>query len=54
MEEKKEKKSKKGLVAKKDFTICQNDFYLEIKKGDTINKEDVKQFLENLKTEKVI
>lgn len=55
MEEKKEKKKmKKGFEAKKDFVICQNDFYFEIKKGDIINKEELKKFWENLKTEKVI
>jgi hypothetical protein len=36
----------------KDFVIKQNDFYYEIKKGESIEID--KRFLPNLKTEKVI
>lgn len=42
------------MVAKKNFVICQNDFYLEIKQGDKIDQKKCKKFIENLKTEKVI
>jgi len=39
--------------ALRDFTICHNEFQLEIKKGDDLSKIPVK-FIENLKTEKVL
>lgn len=42
-----------GVKAKKDFVICQNDYYKEIKAGDDIS--DVPEvYHENLKTEQVI
>ena len=47
------KDSKKPLIAKRDFTICWNDYLRKIKKGDDVS--DVPQmFHQNLKTEKVI
>jgi hypothetical protein len=42
-----------GLVAKKDFTICHNSFFLAIKAGDDLSGVP-SIFLENLKTEGVI
>ncbi len=45
--------TKKDLVALRDFVICWNEYYKEIKAGDDIS--DVPEmFYENLKTEKVI
>lgn len=41
------------VIALKDFVICQNDYRLEIKKGDDLSNVPDK-FIENLKTEKVI
>lgn len=46
--------SKSKLIAKKDFLIIQNDFRLEIKKGEVISADLKKEYLENLKTEQVI
>lgn len=49
------KKATSSVIAKKDFVICQNDCFLEIKKGDKI--DDLKiptKFIQNLKTEQVI
>lgn len=40
-------------TAKRDFVICQNDFYFEIKRGDSLDKVPVK-YHDNLKTEGVI
>ena len=44
---------KPKLIAKRDFTICQNEHFIEIKAGDDISSVPEK-FIENLKTEKVI
>lgn len=45
----------KKIIAKKDFVICHNEYFYDIKKGDNINELNIpKKFLENLKTEKVI
>ena len=42
-------------IALKDFTICQNDVFIEIKKGDDVSKMDIpSRFTENLITEKVL
>ena len=55
LEAKASKKSYKRevLIAKKDFTICHNDYFKKIKEGDDIS-EVPKMFHENLKTEKVL
>lgn len=46
-------KEESRLIAKKDFVICHNDYFKEIKKGDDIS--DVPPiYIENLKTENVI
>lgn len=55
IEEKKEVKTKSEFTEikpLKDFVICMNEFYYEIKKGEKIKVH--KMFLPNLKTEKVI
>lgn len=44
---------KSGLIAKRSFTIVQNDVHIVIKKGDNLN-DIPKRFLENLKTEGII
>lgn len=42
-------------IALKDFTICQNDILINIKKGDDLSKMDIPDhFNENLITEKVL
>lgn len=47
-------KSKK-IIAKKDFVICQNEHYYEIKKGDNITELNIpSRFYENLTTENII
>lgn len=47
--------SKENMIAKKDHVIFQNDYKLEIKKGDDLSKEVIPtQFIETLKTEKII
>lgn len=49
------KKSKGGDIALKDFTIKHNEYFIEIKKGDSIQKLQIpNEFIINLKTEKVI
>jgi len=45
--------TERKLIAKRDFVIKQNEFYLEIKTGDDLS-EVPKLYLENLKTEQVI
>ena len=42
------------LIAKRDFVISQNDFYLEIKKGDDLAESVPPAFYPNLKTENVL
>ena len=50
---KKKKTSLAGKKAKRDHIILQNDFRLDIKKGDPL--DDVpKRFYETLQTEKII
>lgn len=48
-----EEKEVRTLKAKRDFVIVQNNFRLEIKKGDDLSNVP-KCFIENLKTEGVI
>lgn len=51
---KEEKKPKsKGSIAKKDFVICHNEYYREIKKGDDISDVPSK-FKSNLKIEGIL
>ena len=52
MKKEKEKEVSKKVIAKKDWQIHHNDFHIVIKKGDGIKVP--KQFIETLKTEKVI
>jgi len=40
-------------TAKKDFIICRNDYYREIKEGDDLSDIPL-MYYANLKTEKVI
>lgn len=49
----KDKDKDKDIIAKKDFIICQNKYFFDIKKGDDITKLP-KQFYKNLITEGVI
>lgn len=49
---KKKEPASNKIIPKKDFTIKQNKILIELKKGEEI--EVPKEFLENLKTEKVI
>ena len=51
-EEKKKPKKEKKLIALKDFVVCHNEHYYEIKEGEEVKVPEM--FLENLKTEKVI
>lgn len=47
--------NKINMIAKKDHVIFQNDYKLEIKKGDDLSKKEIpKHFHETLKTEKII
>lgn len=49
------KKTQDSLIAQKDFVLFQNDFYLEIKKGDDISDKKIPDHLfENLRTEQVL
>ena len=48
------KKTSEKLIAKKDFIIFQNETYIGIRKGDELDKDSLKKFLDNLRTEKVI
>lgn len=49
------KKAKSGMIALKDFVICANDDFFEIKKGDDIEALNIpKKYYDNLKTEQVI
>lgn len=51
MKEKKEKKPE--MIAQKDFVICYNEIFREIKKGDDLS--DIQEiFLANLMTEGVL
>ena len=44
---------KKKLIAKKDFKIKHNEYFFDIKEGDSLNHIP-KMFIQNLKTEQVI
>jgi len=44
---------KRVLIAKKDFVIRHNEYFFEIKEGQDISHIP-EQFIQNLKTEKVI
>lgn len=53
--ESKRGKTKPGMMTitpKRDFTICHNDFYQELKKGKECDLPDI--YIPNMKTEKVI
>lgn len=51
--EAKNKPEKQVISAKKSFTICQNEFFREIKAGDDLS--DIPEvYIENLKTEGVL
>lgn len=52
-ENKKDKKEKSDMIAKKDFVITQNEYVKEIKKGDDLSKVP-SIYHANLKTENVL
>ena len=52
---KKTKNVEKEIIARRDFVICQNEHYYEIKEGDNVKELGIpSKFYDNLKTEKVI
>jgi len=54
---KKEQNENKAIkiLAKKDFTICHNEVFIKIKKGDDIETLKIpEKFMQNLETENVI
>lgn len=55
MAKEKKKDVSKGRIAKRDFTLCRNQDFFKIKKGDDLDDLGVPEIYDqNLKTEKVL